>query len=64
MQGINDIIQGASQLGQNDVTWGKLTALAYHLSKRVNKAEELTYLSSNIASALALYLGASLGAND
>jgi hypothetical protein len=43
---------------------GKLTALAYHLSKRVNKAEELTYLSSNIASALALYLGASLGAND
>jgi len=27
---------------------GKLTALACHLTKRVNKAEELTYLSTNI----------------
>jgi len=28
---------------------GKLTALAYHPTKRVNKAEELTYQSTNIA---------------
>jgi len=28
---------------------GKLTALACHPTKRVNKAEELTYLSTNIA---------------
>jgi hypothetical protein len=28
--------------------WGKLTALACHLTKKVNKAEELTYLSTNI----------------
>ncbi len=28
---------------------GKLTALAYHPTIRVNKAEELTYLSTNIA---------------
>jgi hypothetical protein len=28
---------------------GKLTALAYHPTKGVNKAEELTYLSTNIA---------------
>jgi hypothetical protein len=26
---------------------GKLTALACHLTKKVNKAEELTYLSTN-----------------
>jgi hypothetical protein len=26
----------------------KLTALAGHLTKKVNKAEELTYLSANI----------------
>jgi hypothetical protein len=28
---------------------GKLTALVRHLAKRVNKAGELTYLSTNIA---------------
>jgi hypothetical protein len=27
---------------------GKLTALACHLTKKVNKAEELTYLFTNI----------------
>ncbi len=27
---------------------GKLTALACHTTKRINKAEELTYLSTNI----------------
>ncbi len=29
--------------------WGKLTVLACHLTKKVNKAEELSYLSTNIA---------------
>jgi hypothetical protein len=28
--------------------WGKLTALACHLTKKVNKAEDLTYLSRDI----------------
>jgi len=28
---------------------GKLTALACHPTKKVNKAEQLTYLSTNIA---------------
>jgi hypothetical protein len=27
---------------------GKLTALAYHSATRVNKAEEITYLSTHI----------------
>jgi len=31
---------------------GKLTALACHPTKRVNKAEELTYLSTNIGFSL------------
>ncbi len=31
---------------------GKLTALVCHPSKRVNIAEDLTYLSTNIGSAL------------
>ncbi len=28
--------------------WGKVTSLACHPTKKVNKAEELTYLSTNI----------------
>jgi hypothetical protein len=28
---------------------GKLTALVCHLTKKINKVEELTYLSTNIA---------------
>jgi hypothetical protein len=35
--------------GPNGPHGGKLTALACHPTKRVNKAEELTYLSTNIA---------------
>jgi hypothetical protein len=31
---------------------GKLAALAFHLTKKVNKAEGLTYISTNIASKL------------
>jgi hypothetical protein len=34
---------------------GKLTALACHQSKKVNKAEELTYLSTNIVWNLMMY---------
>jgi len=37
----NDITQGAGWLG-------KLTALACHPTKKVSKAEELSYLSTNI----------------
>ncbi len=29
-------------MGKNDVTWGKLTALVCHPTKKVNKARELT----------------------
>jgi len=32
----------AGQLGKNDVTRGQATALACHLTKKVNKAEKLT----------------------
>ncbi len=35
---------------------GKLTALACHSTKRVNKAEELTYLSTNIGTNVVAYL--------
>ena len=44
----NGIIQGGRVAGPK---WrhllGKLSALAGHLTKKVNKAEELTYLSAN-----------------
>jgi hypothetical protein len=39
MQTKNDVIQGASKLGKNNVTWGKLTAPVCHLTKKENKAE-------------------------
>ncbi len=42
----SDAIQGEGQLGKNDITWGKLTALVCHPTKKVNKAEKLTYLST------------------
>jgi hypothetical protein len=35
-------------LGLNVITWGKLKALAYHPTKKVHKAEEPTYLSTNV----------------
>jgi hypothetical protein len=34
----NDVIQGEGLLGKNDITWGKLTALARHPTRKVNKA--------------------------
>jgi hypothetical protein len=43
----NDFTQGPGSLSKNDVTWGKVTALVCHPTKKVNKEEELTYLSSN-----------------
>jgi len=42
------VIKGAGKLGKMTSPGGKLTALACHPTKKLNKAEELTYLSSNI----------------
>jgi hypothetical protein len=39
---------GIGSLAKMTSLGGKLTALACHLTKRINKAEELTYLSTNI----------------
>jgi len=33
-------LRGAGKLGKNGVSWGKLTVLACHPTKKVNKAEE------------------------
>jgi hypothetical protein len=44
----NDVNQRAGDLGQNGSPVGKLTALACRPSKKVNKAEEVTFLSTNI----------------
>ncbi len=44
----NDVIRGQANQAKNDVTWGKLTALVCHPTKRVSKAQELTFLSTNI----------------
>ncbi len=35
---------GVGWLGKNDVTCGQTSALASHLTKNLNKVEELTYL--------------------
>ncbi len=40
--------RGTGWLGIKTSPRGKLTALPCHLTKKVNKAEELTYLSTNI----------------
>jgi hypothetical protein len=39
--------RGQARWAKMTSPWGKLTALAYHKTKRVNKAEELTYISTN-----------------
>ncbi len=44
----NAVIQGAVQLGKNDVTLGELTALGCHLTKKVNKAEDSVHLPIKI----------------
>jgi hypothetical protein len=40
--------RGQASLAKMMSPGGKLTALAYHPTKKVNKAEELTYLFTNI----------------
>jgi hypothetical protein len=45
--------RGQASSAQMTPLGGKLTALACHPTKKVNKAEELTYLSANIAPGLA-----------
>jgi hypothetical protein len=42
---------------------GKLTALACHLTKSVNKAEELIYLSTNIERSKIIYCCVTQGTN-
>jgi hypothetical protein len=48
MQTKNDVIEGAGYLGKKDTSRGKLTALQCHPTKKVNSAEELTYVSISI----------------
>jgi hypothetical protein len=45
----NDIIQGQASWNKMTSPGGKLIALACQLTKKVNKAEELTYSSTSIA---------------
>ncbi len=44
----NDVNQRAGYLGQNASPVGKLTLLVSHPSKKVNRAEKVTFLSTNI----------------
>ncbi len=48
MQTKNDVIEGAGKLEKKDTNKGKLTAPACHPTKKVNSAEELTYVSISI----------------
>ncbi len=43
----HDVTQGAGQVGQNDVIWGEANSTS--VTKFVNKAEQRTFLSTNIA---------------
>ncbi len=40
--------RGAVKLGLKDITWGHANSTGMHPTKNVNKAEEVTYLSTNI----------------
>ncbi len=44
----NNVIGGQASWAKMALPGGKLIALAYCLTKKVNKAEQLTYLSINI----------------
>jgi hypothetical protein len=44
--------RGQASWAKMTSTWGKQTALACTQLKKVNKAEELTYFSANIAANL------------
>jgi hypothetical protein len=39
---------GAGELDKNDVTWGQASIAGMPSDQKVNKAEEITYLSINI----------------
>jgi hypothetical protein len=41
----NSAIQGPGWLGKNCITWGKLTALACHPTKKLTKLTKLTFLN-------------------
>ncbi len=56
MQTNNGVIQWAGQLAKMTSPGGKLTAPACHLTKKVNKAEVLTYLTTNICLCLQQHL--------
>ncbi len=43
-----DVIQGSGQLGKNDVPWVQANSTCVPPDQMVNKAEELTNLSTNI----------------
>jgi hypothetical protein len=51
-----DVIRGAVWLSKNDFTQGQATALASHPDRKVNIAEELTYMCINIESNLIFYI--------
>jgi hypothetical protein len=51
----NDVNQRAGDLGKNASPVGKLTALACRPSKKVNRAEEVTFLSINIDRTIFFY---------
>jgi hypothetical protein len=40
-----NINQGAGKLGKNDITWGSGKSTCVPPDQKLNKAEELTYLS-------------------
>ncbi len=42
------VIQGAGQLGKNDLMWRQVNSIGTLPNQKVNKAEELTYLPTNI----------------
>jgi hypothetical protein len=44
----NDVIQGAGYLGKNGITWDQANSTGMPPDRKVNKAEELTYISTNI----------------
>ncbi len=50
MQTKNDAIQGADKVDKNDVTWGQANSTGMPPNPKVNKADKLTYLSTNIDS--------------
>jgi hypothetical protein len=48
MKARNDVVQGAGYLSQNDITWGQANCTGMPPDQKMNKAEELTHLFTNI----------------